>query len=151
MQASSVAFLYGTGTSNFVVIGTDGIVKYVGRGYNEKALIDNLDTLTSLPGERPKIIPTAFRLEQNFPNPFNPSTRIDYEIKVSQPVHVDLTIYNVLGKKIRTLVSEQQKSGFHEITWDGRDQFNQSAPNGIYLYTLTTGERRETKRMMLVK
>jgi len=150
MYASSQALTYGAGTSDFYVIGIDGVVKYLSRWYDEGELQSHLDTLTSTPEERPRVFPMTFNLEQNFPNPFNPSTSIRYELRTERKLDVTLTIYNLLGVHVRTLVSEQQGSGFHEVTWDGRDDSNIKALGGAYFYTLQAGEFTQTRRMILL-
>ena len=88
--------------------------------------------------------PTSFRLEQNFPNPFNPTTAIGY--RLSAVSKVDLSIYNVLGQKIVTLVSEKQKAGDHQVEWDA-SRF----ASGVYFYILRAGDYRDVKKMVLLK
>ena len=83
-------------------------------------------------------------LYQNYPNPFNPSTMIEYWLP--QGSQVDLSIYNILGKKIITLVSEKQQSGLHRTEWDAS-----GLASGIYIYVLKTGEFTELKKMVLIK
>ena len=148
---SPVARLYGMTVSNYVIIGLDGKINYISYHYDRQDILQNLDSLTSTPGQRPKFVPSVFRLEQNFPNPFNPGTRIDYEIKVQQATAVELIVYNILGEKVLTLVDATQKSGFYEITWDGRTDTGDFAPAGIYFYKLFAGDQVESKKMMLLK
>jgi len=88
-------------------------------------------------------------LKANYPNPFNPSTVIEYGIASTQ--NVTLEIYNILGQRIKTLVSQQQKPGIYRVIWDGTDQFNRKVAAGIYLYHLSAGEFVETRKMILVK
>ncbi|MBN1543023.1 T9SS type A sorting domain-containing protein, partial [candidate division KSB1 bacterium] len=94
-------------------------------------------------------IPTVFALEQNYPNPFNPVTRIAYSIAGS--VDVRLTVYNVLGKEVVTLVDEKQQPGFYEMVWDGRDMSGRQAGSGLYFYKLIAGDFVKTHKMMLLK
>jgi len=95
--------------------------------------------------------PKSFELKQNYPNPFNPTTIIKYSIPVGtkqalslQPVQ--LKIYDVLGKKVATLVNQQQKSGNYKIQFDAS-----SLPSGIYFYRIVTSDYSKTMKMMLVK
>ncbi len=90
-----------------------------------------------------------FSLHQNHPNPFNPETAILYELpRTSQ---VEVTVFNLLGEKIRTLVNESQTSGQHRIQWDGRDENRKSMPSGVYLYRLRAGEFAQTRKMILMQ
>ena len=89
-------------------------------------------------------IPAEFRLMQNFPNPFNPTTKIKYNIP--ETGLVTLKIYDVLGNEIATLVNEEKLAGTHEVEFDGT-----GLPSGIYFYTLSTGNFLSTKKMILLK
>jgi len=151
MQASSIGFLYGVGTSNYMIVGKDGIVKYIGRYYDEAALKENLDTLTNTKRTGNNAAPGNFRLEQNYPNPFNPTTRISYEIRLKEPTLVQLKVYNIIGVTERTLVNGVQASGFYDVTWDGTNDLGEIVPGGIYLYELRAGGQVTTKRMLFLK
>jgi FlgD Ig-like domain/Right handed beta helix region len=85
----------------------------------------------------------------NFPNPFNPSTTIKFDI--ANKSDVELAIYNIKGQKVQTLVNGQINAGLHTVIWNGKDQNNQSVASGIYFYKLTSDSRTQTKRMMLLK
>jgi len=148
---SAVGRLYGVSTSNFLIVGKDGIVKYLARHYDEPALQQNLDILTSDVGDDPAPVLRQFLLEQNYPNPFNPNTRIDFELAVNEPVAVELAIFNVVGQKVRILVDRELRSGFYHAFWDGRIDSGELAPSGIYLYTLTTAGLSETRRMLFIR
>lgn len=91
----------------------------------------------------------AIDLKQNYPNPFNPDTVIEFSL--SEPTLTTLEIYNVKGQKVRTLLNKELMSGRHQITWDGKDQYNTEVGSGIYLYKLITPSHIETKRMVLIK
>jgi hypothetical protein len=94
--------------------------------------------------------PVAFnRLEQNVPNPFNPSTAIAYRIAGEE--FVTLAIYDVSGKRIRTLVNRSQAAGPHEVEWDGLDDNGMRVSSGVYFYRITAGEFEQTRRMVLLK
>ncbi|CAN5445871.1 hypothetical protein BH10BAC5_BH10BAC5_14970 [soil metagenome] len=90
------------------------------------------------------IIPDKFSLQQNYPNPFNPTTKINYELPISN--YVSLKVYDVLGNEVETLVSKKQNAGSYSITFDAATK-----PSGIYFYKLVTDGFTETKKMLLVK
>jgi hypothetical protein len=94
-------------------------------------------------------IPQRFTLSQNCPNPFNPRTSIRYALP--QDAHVRLTVYNVLGQKVATLVDEPQSAGYKTVWWDGKDAEGDEVSSGVYFYRLTAGEFSEVKKMLLVK
>jgi len=96
-----------------------------------------------------QINPTQFTLEQNYPNPFNPTTDITFSLDRLE--EVNLSIYNMLGQKVRTLVNGTRPSGMHVLQWDGRDENGRNLSTGIYLYTLTSGSTSITKKMALMK
>ena len=89
-------------------------------------------------------IPSSYLLEQNFPNPFNPSTNIKYGLP--KPGHVSLKIYDVLGREVATLVNQVQSAGTYNVRFAASGM-----PTGLYFYRLSAGENVEVKRMLLVK
>lgn len=93
--------------------------------------------------------PLSFELTQNYPNPFNPVTHIRYQLPETGVVQ--LSVYNLLGQEIKTLVAEKQIAGFYVVRWDGTDNNGFSVASGIYLYHLQTGDFRQTRRMVLLK
>jgi hypothetical protein len=96
------------------------------------------------------IVPTEFELSQNYPNPFNPSTKIGFDLPKEAPV--SLEIYNILGVKIRTLMSGQTASaGRYTAKWDGKDETGVTVPSGVYLYRIIAGDFHASKKMMLLK
>ena len=74
--------------------------------------------------------PSTFDLQQNYPNPFHPTTQIGYGLP--EDGHVEIAIFNVVGQKISTLVSEIASAGFHYIMWDGRNDAGYAVPSGMY-------------------
>ena len=95
------------------------------------------------------IEPSKFTLSQNYPNPFNPKTIINYTIRTSQlPTvsQVDLSIFNILGQKVATLVSKKQLAGTYEVEWDAS-----GFASGVYYYNLKAGDFVETKKLILIK
>ena len=97
-----------------------------------------------------EIIPitTDFNLS-NFPNPFNPSTTISFSIQYAN--NVELSIFNIKGQKIATLINEQLSKGIHSINWSGCDHNGNQVSSGIYLYKLKVGNQESVKRMLLLK
>jgi hypothetical protein len=102
------------------------------------------------PGGTPEA-PRAFVLLQNFPNPFNPTTTIGFEIARGAASPVDLGIFDVRGRRVRTLVSGRRPPGRYEVQWDGRDARNRPLPSGSYLYRLVSDDLVSTRRMSLAK
>lgn len=95
------------------------------------------------------IIPLVYSLEQNFPNPFNPSTTIRYSL--SHSANTRLEIYNILGQKIKTLVNQLQNIGVYSVEWDGTNDFGEKAASGVYYYRIETEEFSAIKKMTLIK
>jgi len=92
---------------------------------------------------------TVTALKGNFPNPFNPETTINFDIKEKAPVRID--IFNAKGQLIRTLVDETVNMGHHQITWNGKDNHGNSVASGVYQYRMQAGTYIATRRMMLMK
>jgi hypothetical protein len=92
---------------------------------------------------------TAFRLAQNSPNPFKSSTEIEYGLSVG--THVDLTIFDVTGRKVKTLVNEHQVAGNKYATWDGRDSAGNEVSGGVYFYRLRAGGFDRMMKMVLIR
>jgi len=91
----------------------------------------------------------SYRLEQNYPNPFNPETRIYFEIPVSH--QVNMVIYNILGQRVRALINEKYDSGYHIVNWDGRDDYGNIVPTGIYIYRIKAGNFVASHKMLMMK
>ena len=89
-------------------------------------------------------MPIQFELSQNYPNPFNPSTVIDYQIP--EVGEVELSIFNILGEKINTLLKSYQSAGSYKATFNAED-----ISSGIYLYKLTAGNLSQIRKMIFLK
>jgi hypothetical protein len=89
-------------------------------------------------------LPKDFYLSNNYPNPFNPTTRINYSL--SKSVNVSLKVYDVLGREVRTLVQGAQNPGSYTVIFDASD-----LSSGVYFYRLEAGNYSETKQMLLMK
>ena len=99
------------------------------------------------------LLPRTYGLSQNYPNPFNPSTTIRYEIpeSVGEGVKVTLEVFDVRGRKVRTLVDTKKEPGRYSLQWNGRGERGEDLASGVYLYRLKAGDFRETRRMLLLK
>lgn len=93
--------------------------------------------------------PETFELTTNYPNPFNPSTKIEYSLGVQS--HVQIVVYDLVGREVKALVDKTQPAGDHSVLWDGTDAANQPVASGIYLYQIQTEHYQESKKMMLLK
>jgi len=89
-------------------------------------------------------IPSSFVLNQNYPNPFNPSTEISFQ--VSDFGLVEVSIFDLLGRKVATLVNEKKHPGSYQVTWDATGQ-----PSGVYFYRLSTTDFVQTKKLVLLR
>jgi hypothetical protein len=144
----------GTGSSNGVnyyvyALAVVGSEVYVGGGFTQAGGVSanrvaRWNSGTSRVEQLSSTAPKTFLLEQNYPNPFNPSTTIRYQLPVAS--EVKLEVYDVLGKKIATLVSERQSAGSYQVVWNAS-----GLSSGTYFYRLQAGTFVETKKMIMVK
>ena len=111
--------------------------------HEEEVIVVNIDHNDS------DIIPNKVSLEQNFPNPFNPATAFQYNLAESGTI--ELTITDIIGRKVTTLISGFQRSGNHNLLWTGKDSNGNQVPSGIYFYNLKSGSNIITKKMTLSK
>ena len=95
------------------------------------------------------LIPSVYSLHQNYPNPFNPTTKISYDLPEASVV--SLSIYDLMGREIRTMINSEQTAGFKNIQWNATDNLGKSVPAGMYIYTIQAGEFRQTRKMVLLK
>ena len=94
-------------------------------------------------------VPTEYGLSQNFPNPFNPETVIQYQLP--KQGHVTLIIYNMMGQEVRRLVDEEKRAGYHQVVWDGRNNLGSHVGSGIYLIQIRAGSFSQTRKLLLVQ
>ena len=94
-------------------------------------------------------IPKEYALNQNYPNPFNPVCNIAYALSID--CQVTLSIYNILGQKVRVLINEYQTAGYKSVNWDGKDGHGRELASGIYFYQLRTKDYTDTKKMVLLR
>jgi hypothetical protein len=96
-------------------------------------------------------LPETYRLEQNFPNPFNPATTIHFTLPLSHTGTVMVEIYNIQGEKVKTLVNGRKTAGVYQVEWDGKDERGQIVTSGLYFYRLQTESFIQNKKMILIK
>ena len=139
------------GPHNFYAV----VQNYVEEAGNGQASIYASLTVEFFPGAGENAIlstskmPANYMLEQNFPNPFNPATTIQYTLR--QKELITLRIFNVQGQLIKSLLKAEQIAGTHRIQWDGTNDNDQPVPSGIYVYSLAGETFHESKKMILVK
>jgi len=95
------------------------------------------------------MLPTVFALHQNFPNPFNPTTIIKYDLP--KACNVKILIFNALGQQVKTLIDTRQNAGYQQIRWNGTNNQGLLVSSGTYFYLIKAGDFNQTKKMMFVK
>ena len=139
---------------NFGIIARGGIDQWGTGGwtYLRGCKINGIvygDTILSFIKQISSTIPKKYNLYQNFPNPFNPTSKIKFQItKLSD---VKLMVYDVLGREVATLVNEQLRPGTYEVDWNARHSGSSSYPSGVYFYRLSTEDFSAVKKMLLIK
>lgn len=128
-SSSTLLDIFFTSPTNGYAVGTEGSILHY-------TLINSTDN--------PSITPKLMTLKQNYPNPFNPQTTLYYTLNLTS--HVNLSVYNLQGKRISQLVDCDQNSGEHSVIFDAQD-----LPSGIYFYQLRCGDQLETRKMILLK
>ena len=95
------------------------------------------------------VIPSQYTLHQNYPNPFNPITTLRYDLPENSLVNI--TIYDMLGRQVKTLINQTQGAGYKSAIWDATDEYGKPVSAGIYLYQIQAGKYNSTKKMVLLK
>jgi hypothetical protein len=159
-SANNIAMLIATGDFNlapggsanaaFAFVVGESVAELVAKAEQAQALFDSDDYCTvGVIAADDLAVPGALRLGQNVPNPFNPATRIRFDL--DRAGMVSLRIFDATGRLARTLVEGVRLAGEHEFTWDGADDRGRDLPSGMYFYTLEAGGERITRRMVLLK
>ena len=138
MSNNSLALAY----IDYIVKAADGEFNVVSD--SGKFVLNNVSLSTQI-----DIKPERFSLHQNYPNPFNPSTTIAYDLPIASIVNI--TIYDMMGRKIKTLVNEYEAAGFKYTQWNGRNDKNESVSAGVYVYLLQTEKFMQNKKMIFLK
>ena len=131
-------------SGDWTVSSTDGVdTTQSGDVWN--ITLDASDVL-SVDGE---VLPTVFALHQNYPNPFNPVTTLRYDLP--EDAMVSITIYDVMGRKVKSLVNTTQSAGYRSIQWNATNSFGEPVSAGMYIYMIQAGQFTKTKKMVLLK
>ena len=112
-------------------------------GFTEPVLAILLST------DQSDVIPEVFTLHQNYPNPFNPTTQIRYDLPENS--YVSINIYDLMGKRVKSLVNSKQDPGYRSIYWNATNDLGQPVSAGMYIYMIQAGEFRKTRKMVLLK
>jgi hypothetical protein len=104
---------------------------------------------TDVTGDETAAVPAANRLHQNFPNPFNPTTVIAFDLK--EPAFVRLRVYDAAGRLVRTLLHRRLDPSRHEVPWNGTDDAGAPVSSGVYFYRIEAGGFTETRKMLLLR
>ena len=127
----------------------DGVLLFQHNGQSSPdSIFVQADVITGIVADD-AAIPRAVVLEPNYPNPFNPSTTIRYQLPRS--ANVRLVIYNLAGQAVRTLLNAPVAAGAHSQVWDGRDDRGQTVSSGVYIYRLTAGHVTQSRKMILIR
>ncbi|HIC83124.1 MAG TPA: T9SS type A sorting domain-containing protein, partial [Candidatus Marinimicrobia bacterium] len=127
-------FLNYNGTEGFIFTATD----LNGVSLNDTIMVTVLPLIE---------IPVKYAFHQNYPNPFNPVTTLRYDIPENS--HVNITIYDMLGRQVKTLINQTQDTGYRSVIWDATNDYGKPVSAGIYLYQIQVGEYMQTKKMVL--
>ena len=111
--------------------------------HEDQAVVVSTDNKAS------SITPNKLSLNQNYPNPFNPTTSFNYNL--AENGKIKMTITDIIGREIVTLIDDYQRQGNHNILWTGKDKNGDQVPSGIYFYNLKSGSTLITKKMTLTK
>tara|TARA_B100000586_G_C19750585_1_gene277749 strand:- start:36 stop:323 length:288 start_codon:yes stop_codon:yes gene_type:complete len=95
------------------------------------------------------VIPLTYSLYNAYPNPFNPVTTLQYDLP--EDALVNITIYDMMGRVVKTMLNSQQNAGFKSVRWNATNNAGQPVSAGLYLYTIQAGKFRQTKKMVLLK
>jgi hypothetical protein len=96
-----------------------------------------------------EVLPTQFSLSGNYPNPFNPSTK--FVVAVPKTALVDIVVYDILGKKVRTLIHEEKEAGYHAIEWNGLSDDGAATPSGVYFVRMVSEKFNAVQKIMMLK
>jgi hypothetical protein len=138
----------GTFPRVYAIIDADKNLTEIHENNNKSWNILNKSTLSAIPEENVNLMPSEFILAQNHPNPFNSNTVISWQVGATckSPIHVELSIYNILGQKVATLLDKSMPAGHHEVEFNG-----QNLSSGVYLYRIKAGSWQDVKKMLLLK
>ncbi|NIP44541.1 MAG: T9SS type A sorting domain-containing protein [candidate division Zixibacteria bacterium] len=135
----------GTGEVTLYIAGHQGATS----GPNTDLTLSSSEMATDAEDDEFLAVPDDYSLNGNYPNPFNPTTSIQFDLP--RQSHVTIEIFNLLGQKVARLTDEEYPAGSHKVIWNGMSSNGQSVSSGIYFYRMEAGEFIETKKMLLLK
>lgn len=138
-----------TAIDSVVIKWTSGIVQVLTNVAPNQFLKIVEGQSTELTKEQSNLRPAGYYLADNYPNPFNPETTIEYELPTNGSVRLE--VFNILGQKIKTLVDQNQVAGVHQVIWNGKNELSEAVVSGIYLYRIQSQDFKATKRMLLIR
>lgn len=152
MLGSCGPFDFRPGDSQYVLVKFAAI-----KSLNNLSAITALKEILSAPYSIPldaaetngELLPKEYALKVNYPNPFNASTAIGYSLP--RQAHIEISVYNLLGQKVRTLIDREQSAGNYQVIWDGTDKVGNEVASGVYFYRLETDNFAQTHKMILLK
>jgi len=161
VQASQVGSRYGLDRHSFVIVDAQGVIQYItpqSTPYTQRyerhkqEMMDKIEELINLTSVEPRDqTPESFKLFQSAPNPFSETTKLSFELAPeAQNQTVKLTVYDILGREVRTIISGRISSGNHSVNWNGRNERGQQVPAGVYFYVLQSGQTRLVKRLAFI-
>tara|TARA_Y100001970_G_scaffold70320_1_gene89553 strand:- start:4752 stop:7523 length:2772 start_codon:yes stop_codon:yes gene_type:complete len=118
-------------------------------GIDMGALGVGCEAISLAPTILEKVVPNVFAIHQNYPNPFNPTTTLKYDLP--EDAMVNIIIYDMMGRAVKTMVNNQQNAGFKSVHWNATNDNGFPVSAGLYLYSIQAGEFRQTKKMVLLK
>ena len=152
LSSTNIELVFPDGSVLSAPLDFDGksIDKISASGGMAKDLLDQ--AYTQMGVTKSAYLPKAFALAQNYPNPFNPSTTISYSIPDgSSQVGVKLSVFNIRGQLVRTLVDQNQAPGTYNVNWDGSDDHGRQISSGVYFYRIQAGDFVSTRKMVVLK
>jgi hypothetical protein len=152
-QTVSLSGFCGSGNTNVrirfrMVSDANAGPPFMGWFIDDVQIIEGLN-VTSVNHASKVVVPETYALHQNFPNPFNPTTTIRFDLPFSG--RVALKIYNLRGELVRTLIEEQLNVGSHRVLWDGNDDNGRLQSSGVYFYKLETKDFNAVRKLILLK
>lgn len=94
------------------------------------------------------LVPAEYRLMQNYPNPFNPSTKVEFYLPKRSPVRI--AVYNIVGQQVKIFFDQEMEAGSYRVTWNGKNDYGEYTPSGVYFVRLDAGDFSSTKKMILL-
>ena len=104
---------------------------------------------SSLNIDQNTLIPNDYKLHSNYPNPFNPTTTIQFDIP--KEINVELIVYDIMGNTVSELINTKLNPGYHKVLWNGTDNFGNYVSAGLYVYQIKAGDYINTQKMLFIK